>query len=698
MTSRCVRPVPPDFPPMTGCVYRSADITPSYRTTNESDDDAEPEEEGVNVEPGMLVESKDLYRSDPRAEWAVWAPDDIGIDSKETKASAKFALIVKREKIQEDDGSSALKVHSVQVQSPLIKDSLGPVFAGYPGIKTSLKRLRFAAPFREFFYRWTEFVQASRDSRQDETKAAHFKLLFDIISTEIQPQIEEVKDLVANEVINFTYLWAIFEPDMEVYSLVDGQHRLYRMKSATYVDTPSGKKLFQLSCQFVDTDGIDFGYNSTTLSIREFADVVSIVNLTIVPAHIKPGIDSIRTQLTQRGKRFENLKGCHYKAYSGDQILANPSPYISQKVNLRNGRIMIDNAMYDRYNKGNEKSLQPLNSPNSARPNGSSGIGFDVFDAFDLSYQYAPPVYNAMRQSMQRAKHQEAQMQFQAKHDSGTSLAEEHYAFCTSMVRGFCLTSKKWVSVYVDKVAEISWNEEAFERLVLPHDNKRLIKAFVQTQLNSEDAFDDVMSGKGQGIIMLLSGEPGTGKTLTAESVAEVMRSPLYSIGAGELGETADEVENNLRRVLEVSTKWGAVLLLDECDVFLERRSAKSIQRNKLVSVFLRLLEYYQGVMFLTTNRMEAHDPAFESRIHLTIQFPKLSFDSRLHIWKTFVRPKQSESKYASNIDDEELEHLAKLDLNGRQIKNVVKTARLLAASEKTSLEMDHIDAVLMVK
>jgi AAA+ superfamily predicted ATPase len=176
------------------------------------------------------------------------------------------------------------------------------------------------------------------------------------------------------------------------------------------------------------------------------------------------------------------------------------------------------------------------------------------------------------------------------------------------------------------------------------------------------------------------------------------MRRPLYSIGAGELGESANEVENNLRRVLEISTKWNAVLLLDECDVFLEQRSAKSVERNKLVAVFLRLLEYYQGVMFLTTNRIDSHDAAFESRIHLTIQFSKLDFDSRLHVWKTFVRGIQVESKYASNMDEEALRKLASHDLNGRQIKNVVKTARLLAASEKQSLDINHVEAVLRVR
>ena len=261
----CVYRAPPTAPMSPVATHAQVHTLPPPEQRKGSDDDAESEsskEEGTPVEPGMLLESKDLYRSDPRAEWGVWAPDDIGIDAKETEASAKFALIVKRDKIQEEDGSSALKLHSIQVQSPLIKELLGPVFQDYPGIKTSLKKLRFSAPFREFFYRWSEFVLASKQSdKDDHLKGAHFKLLFDVISAEIKPHIEEVTDLIKNEVINFPYLWAIFEPEMDVYSLVDGQHRLYRMKSAKYVELPGGGNLFQLSCQFVDTDGTNFGDN-----------------------------------------------------------------------------------------------------------------------------------------------------------------------------------------------------------------------------------------------------------------------------------------------------------------------------------------------------------------------------------------------------------------------------------------------------
>ena len=62
------------------------------------------------------------------------------------------------------------------------------------------------------------------------------------------------------------------------------------------------------------------------------------------------------------------------------------------------------------------------------------------------------------------------------------------------------------------------------------------------------------------------------------------MRQPLYLMSASELGETAAEVEESLEQVLELTRKWNAILLLDECDMFLESRSTADIRRNRLVS------------------------------------------------------------------------------------------------------------------
>ena len=83
---------------------------------------------------------------------------------------------------------------------------------------------------------------------------------------------------------------------------------------------------------------------------------------------------------------------------------------------------------------------------------------------------------------------------------------------------------------------------------------------------------------------MLLTGDPGVGKTLTAEAVAEDMKAPLYAISAGDLGDGTSSVESNLNKILEMVTKWKAVLLIDECDVFMEARSLKDLHRNKLVA------------------------------------------------------------------------------------------------------------------
>lgn len=218
--------------------------------------------------------------------------------------------------------------------------------------------------------------------------------------------------------------------------------------------------------------------------------------------------------------------------------------------------------------------------------------------------------------------------------------------------------------------------------------------SFTTSQVANQLAFDDVIEGKGKGIILLLSGSPGVGKTLTAESVAEDMRVPLYMMSAGDLGLRPDQVEHSLRNVLEMVEKWNAVLLLDECDVFLEARSTSDLERNKLVSIFLRMLEYYEGVLFLTTNRIKEIDPAFQSRIHVSIEYPDLTPESRRVVWASFLK----RSTVEHNLGDKDLDELAKVHLNGRQIKNVLKLAQLLVMRSGGKLRRELVDTVLAIE
>lgn len=192
------------------------------------------------------------------------------------------------------------------------------------------------------------------------------------------------------------------------------------------------------------------------------------------------------------------------------------------------------------------------------------------------------------------------------------------------------------------------------------------------------------------------------------------MKKPLYPITCGDLGSTAQEVETNLRKHFTLASKWDCVMLLDEADVFLARRKSADLDRNSIVSVFLRMLEYYKGLLFLTTNRVGAFDEAFKSRVHISLfckyQFQSLlqrikistmiltretdpNFDKKttIKVWKTFIKQAkkklESEGRKNVTVNSGEIKEFArshweenpKARWNGRQIRNAFHTAVAMA-------------------
>lgn len=93
--------------------------------------------------------------------------------------------------------------------------------------------------------------------------------------------------------------------------------------------------------------------------------------------------------------------------------------------------------------------------------------------------------------------------------------------------------------------------------------------------MQAAKTIDDVVQGKGKGLVSVLHGPPGTGKTLTAEGISELLKCPLYMVSAGELGTDPAKLEYELQKILDIAHSWGAVLLLDEADVFLEKREVR---------------------------------------------------------------------------------------------------------------------------
>lgn len=268
----------------------------------------------------------------------------------------------------------------------------------------------------------------------------------------------------------------------------------------------------------------------------------------------------------------------------------------------------------------------------------------------------------------------------------------------------------------VDLVEDVIWNKKAFTHLVIEEDTKDIIRALITSNLETQQG-TDLIQGKGNGLIILLHGGPGTGKTFTAESVAEMAERPLFRVTCGDIGTKPEDVEKYLESVLHLGKIWGCVVLLDEADVFLEQRTLTDLERNALVSVFLRVIEYYEGILILTSNRVGTFDEAFKSRIQLSLHYEPLSKSQRRKIWENFLnRLKTTENDNAkvetiierkrkleetSEIDFEEIErHLGELaaeEMNGRQIRNAITTARQLAKFKQKHMKFKHLDHVMKI-
>lgn len=149
-------------------------------------------------------------------------------------------------------------------------------------------------------------------------------------------------------------------------------------------------------------------------------------------------------------------------------------------------------------------------------------------------------------------------------------------------------------------LTQIDRQTDTWDDLQLPDGHKTIIQALINTHFSKDKAKDaqfDLVREKGKGVIVLLHGVPGVGKTATAECVAASQNKPLLPVTCGDLGLKPKEVEATLQTSFQLAQAWDCIMLLDEADIFLAQRTNKDIERNALVSVFLRVLEYYEGVL-----------------------------------------------------------------------------------------------------
>ncbi|KAI1289047.1 hypothetical protein F5Y03DRAFT_64840 [Xylaria venustula] len=579
----------------------------------------------------------------------------------------------------------------------------------------------FPHPYEDLFHHKKElsdYMKETAGPRANHTAEynaecdRHIAFLLKYLEQEPTVRITSLETMWAKKTPTTTFagFWLLMKPGSDVYVEEDGQLNAY------VVDWVSGGVNYLSPSQWSDSiqgysvcvwylkyDGKVIGRGSKIIHVPVFDNERDILSLPMFPTRFKDNVDggARRKQLIERGRKvFRLSKSPTYLEYTGLGLKPGWKQYNQARVVVEHeSRPWESEEIYPGV--GFElplHSTDPRSRPRWEKRPVNLPIGlFESQTDSGIGERARAPCCKCNKcRDIDTAAQKYIPATF-SDYDNidpkeVDELSEHQYMLCLSHMYGFILKDRTYDILDVGRLVDVRIVENAIDRLVMrPETNKDTIKAIVKTYTDSGEAghFNaDFIQGKGEGQIFLLHGPPGTGKTFTAESVAEYTRRPLLSITAADLGHEPAILEKNLLQFLKNASTWDAIVLLDEADVYLEQRSAHDLRRNSIVSIFLRAMEYFQGILFLTTNRVGHFDEAFMSRIHVSIGYDPLDDDARGKIWDNLFRKLKEDHKnggpeivyeYDAKQYVKKDPVIQKLQWNGREIRNAFQTAVALA-------------------
>lgn len=218
------------------------------------------------------------------------------------------------------------------------------------------------------------------------------------------------------------------------------------------------------------------------------------------------------------------------------------------------------------------------------------------------------------------------------------------------------------------------------DQVVLPDEDKGRILSVIENHdqflhYRREWGFDRVIQ-YGRGVLLLFSGPPGTGKTMTAHGIANHLGKRVLNVDIPAFVESR-EADHYLPALFREARLQDALLFFDECDsLFASRRHG-----NQLMNVLLTEIERFEGVAVLATNSPDALDPALDRRILVKVRFAEPDQEARVAIWKKHM---PSEAPFAADVDVNAL--ASQFEISGGYIKNAVLTALAAAVHGKAAV------------
>ncbi|XPT04388.1 hypothetical protein M3J09_013467 [Ascochyta lentis] len=612
-----------------------------------------------------------------------------------------------------------LKIYSpylLNVLKSVIEYSAEPPMGDKEGLDAGV----FAYPYKDLYHHLEDlrrYKTVESDLRRRHSAAfnqyadEHIDLLVSYLESQPTVQYEEAKARWnrSSPLTTFATFWLLMKPGTDVYVReADGSFNLYvldRLVGGIEQDPLGNKTTSKYTAQLwnLALDDQSIQQYARIVDVDIFDDERKIIELSVFPARYHDECNPVsgRQAMIDRGQKyFEYSKRPCFLEYSGRGLKPGSRSY-------KRARVVVEHA-----SRPWEDGSAWGPDVDHLIPAASSRVPERVpVPQFNNSFGRLPPppppppipiigasirvarcecndcrAAAASQKIYPRLKFSEYSNIDPTKE---SRLTEHQYSILPSHMFAFVLNDRSYDLLNVATLQEPRMAETAIDRLVMRPENKGLIKAVATTYTDNSRLFSaDFIYDKGEGQVILLHGPPGTGKTLTAESVAESTRRPLLNLTAADLGHEPDALEKSLLRYFRRANDWDAVVLLDEADVYLEKRSTNDLKRNSVVSVFLRALDYFQGILFLTTNRVGHFDEAFMSRIHLSLGYDKLNDDARAQIWGNMFQKLKDDHKSGGpkiNYDYDAKHYVTKsdevkaLEWNGREIRNAFQTAVALA-------------------
>lgn len=493
--------------------------------------------------------------------------------------------------------------------------------------------------------------------------------------------------------VTWDMLWAFLPSGKKVvYGCDHSQECLYAVVSTNYFRFRDESRAFILELDIWEFDGRSYRKCQISREIPEYKGERPFA--AVIPIEVVGTPEAtLEERFLKNGKKYYDLtirRKHRFMQYTGPLFEQRRNGFGCFDLHKENadGKVMIDLESFARIN--------PDYPMRNAKPPSASIrvlLGYEKRGPSTLASSSRSAFRWGERHSARR----------ESGEPSYVSSEDENLKFAPAIVYGFSFALKRWGCFAVNGFRDISFDSSAFDELVMEPQTKLLVRDLVNYYTatpaadgsESEPALQrvDPISNKGNGCVFLCYGPPGTGKTLTAESIAENLSRPLWALSVSELGTTPKDLEAILIKVFDIAAAWRAVLLLDEADVYLERRTSDAGEtRNAMTGIFLRLLEYYRGVLFLTTNRIDTFDEAFLSRISMFLPYPPLSTQHKEQIWKSLLQKAR-----IRDVSSEQLSEFSALDYNGREIRNVIHVTQSWAHSKGKPLQLQDVQDILNI-